>query len=430
MKVETVAIASPDQNGQAGAPAAVPTRRLEALLHFGALMLSAGDTAFRVRRSMEAIACGLGFDSLSVQVGARNLVASGRRDRQTATLVRDVDVPSVNTERIGALEALARPVPLDMNSREFSAKLAAIETAPRRYSIAQTAAAVGAACGAFAFLNGGVWPDVAACAIGGGIGQGLRSFLHRRRFNQYAVTALTALLASGVYCVASAVAIRAGFGVGRNSVGLISSVLFLVPGFPLVTALLDQLQHETAAALTRLAYAMMFVLTAAVGLSVVIAVVGFSVDASPQPVFAKPLMFVLWAVASFCGGCGFAILYNGTWQNVLYVGMIAIIGNEIRLSLHDRGVTLALATFFGALAVGLTASVVGRRMKEARVALTVPAVVIMVPGLYAFETLVYFNEGEIVKGLAAGVLVGFAVGSIAFGLAAARFISHPEWLRE
>jgi uncharacterized membrane protein YjjB (DUF3815 family) len=64
------------------------------------------------------------------------------------------------------------------------------------------------------------------------------------------------------------------------------------------------------------------------------------------------------------------------------------------------------------------------------VALTVPAVVIMVPGLYAFETLVYFNRGEIVKGLAAAVLVGFVVGSIAFGLAAARFVSQPEWLRD
>src|SRR5688572_5851666 len=116
MKVEALAITSADQNGQAGATAAMATRRLEALLRFGGLMLSAGDTAFRVRRSMGAIACGLGLESLSVQLGARNLVASGRRNGETATLVRDIDVPSVNTERIGALEALALTVPLNMNS--------------------------------------------------------------------------------------------------------------------------------------------------------------------------------------------------------------------------------------------------------------------------------------------------------------------------
>ncbi len=429
MKVEALVLTSRERNGQPNAAAAATTRPLQELLRFGSLMLSAGETAFRVRRSMGLIASGLGFEWLSVQLGARNLVASGCRNGKTATLVRDVDIPSVNTERIGALETLARKMP-GVPSSAFAAKLAAIESSQPRYSIVQTAGAIAVACGAFAFLNGGVWPDVAACAIAGGTGQGLRSFLYRRRFNQYAVTALTALVASGVYCVASAVAIRAGFGVGRNSVGLISSVLFLVPGFPLVTALLDQLQHETAAAISRLAYAMMFLLTAAVGLSVVIAVVGFSVERSAQPAFAKPLMLVPWALASFCGGCGFAILYNGTWRNVLYVGAIALVGNELRLFLYGSGVPLPLATFLGALAVGLTASIAGRWFKEARVALTVPAVVLMVPGLYALETLVYFDRGEILKGLSAGVLVGFVMGSIAFGLAAARFISQPEWLRE
>ena len=430
MNVEALVITSPDRTGQANATPAVTTRALQELLRFGSLMLSAGETAFRVRRSMGVIASDLGFEWLSVQLGARNLVASGCRNGETVTLVRDVEIPSVNTERIGALEALARTGPLDMNSREFAAKLATIECAPPRYSIAQTSMAVGAACGAFAFLNGESWVEVAACSIGGVVGQGLKSFLIRRRFNQYAVTALCAVVASSLYCVAAALAHGAGLGVGRSNVGLVSSVLFLIPGFPMVTALLDQLQHETAAALSRLAHAMMFVLTAALGLSVVITLVGFSIEVSPQHMVAKPLTIILWAIASFCGACGLAILYNGTWRNVLYVGAIALIGNELRLLLYQGGMPLPLATFFGALAVGLTASIAGRWIKEARVALTVPAAVMMVPGLNAFETLVYFDRGEILQGLSAGVLVGFVVGSIAFGLAAARFISQPEWLRE
>jgi hypothetical protein len=35
---------------------------------------------------MGALACGLGFETLSVQLGARNLVASGCRNGETATL--------------------------------------------------------------------------------------------------------------------------------------------------------------------------------------------------------------------------------------------------------------------------------------------------------------------------------------------------------
>ncbi|HEX3230460.1 MAG TPA: hypothetical protein VHQ95_15895, partial [Pyrinomonadaceae bacterium] len=69
MKVEALVITSPDQPGQANAATAV--RPLQELLRFGSLMLSAGETAFRVRRSMGVIASGLGFEWLSVQLGAR-----------------------------------------------------------------------------------------------------------------------------------------------------------------------------------------------------------------------------------------------------------------------------------------------------------------------------------------------------------------------
>ena len=406
--------------------ATATTGRLEELLRFGGLMLSAGQTAFRVRRSMTAIARTFGFDLISIQVGARNLLASGRRNGETVTMARDVDAPSVNTARMGALERLVETVTPYVDSHAFLSKLVAIETAPPRYTIAQTAMAVGAACGSFSFLNGGGWVEVAACWIGGGVGQALRSFLIRRRLNQYAITTLCAMVAALLYCAAAVSMQRIGFAVGPSSAGVVSSVLFLIPGFPLVTAVLDQLQNETAAAVSRLAHAMMFVLTAAVGLSVVIAFAGFPIEASAQIVSAQPLTILGCAVASFYGGCGLAILYNGTWRNVLFVGVLALIGNELRLLLHGFGVTLPSAAFLGAFAVGLTASLVGRWIKEARMALTVPAAVMMVPGVYAFETLFYFYRGEILKGVSAGLLVGFVVGSIAFGLAAARLISHPE----
>jgi len=110
MKVEALVITSPDRTGQANGAPAVTTRSLQELLRFGSLMLSAGESAFRVRRSMGVIASGLGFEWLSVQLGARNLVASGCRNGETATLVRDMDVPRVDTDRIGALEALPRLV--------------------------------------------------------------------------------------------------------------------------------------------------------------------------------------------------------------------------------------------------------------------------------------------------------------------------------
>jgi uncharacterized membrane protein YjjP (DUF1212 family) len=420
---------SPERDSAAPSGAALLAETLEEVLRFGAQLLRAGGTAFRVRQLMGVVARGMGVDALSIQLGLGSITASGQRGSERATLMCEVGAPGVNTRRIGALEELARTTPPGMTPHELATKLAAIEGAPPRYPIAQTGAAVGAACGAFAVLNGGTGLEVAAAAVGGGIGQGLRSLLLRQRLNQYLVTTLCALVAASGYCLSAAMVRHTGFGATHDTAGLISSVLFLVPGFPLVASLLDLLQHETAVALARLTYATMLLLTAAVGLSVVIVGVGVSVEAEPPLALAEPLL-VLRAGASFAGACGFAMLYNSSSRTVLHVGLLALVGNTLRLTLHDAGLALPPATFIGALVVGLLASLARRWLNEPRIALTVPGVIMMVPGLYAIEMLVQCNQGEILAALRSAVLVVFVVGAMAMGLAVARFLSQPEWLRE
>ena len=54
----------------------------------------------------------------------------------------------------------------------------------------------------------------------------------------------------------------------------------------------------------------------------------------------------------------------------------------------------------------------------------------MVPGTYAFETVVLFNQGDVLPALQAATLGGFVVGAMALGLAAARFVSERGWLVE
>jgi uncharacterized membrane protein YjjP (DUF1212 family) len=414
-------------------PAASPSgatlvERLEVVLRFGAQVLRAGDPAFRVRQAMSAVARGQGLEGVSVQMGLGGIIGTARQREETATLFREVGTPGVNAARISALYELARDTSAGVEPPELAARLESIEAARPRYSVAGTGAAVGAACGAFALLSGGAGLEVLAAAVGAGVGQSVRSVFLRRGFNQYAVTAVCGLIAAAAYCLVAALARHAGFGAARHAAGFISSVLFLVPGFPLIAALLDLLHYETAAALTRLAYATTLLLSAALGLSVVVAVVGFSVEAAPPAdVLSVPVRVLVRAVASLVGACGFAILFNGSWRNVWHVGALAVVGNEIRLGLRDAGMALPGATLAGALAVGLTASLARRWFREPRIALTVPGVIMMVPGLYAFQMLVLFNQGEILAGMAAAVSVGFVVGAMAIGLVAARFVSEPEW---
>jgi len=403
---------------------------LEGMLRFGSDMLRAGNTAYRVRQFMGEISRALGVDALSVHVGLNTITASGRRNGETATLVSEVGTPGVNTARIQALEKLVRTNLPGITPQELTKRLETIENELPRYTIVQTSAAIGVSCGAFAFLNSGTLLDVIAAAVSGGVGQCVRSLLQRRRINQYVVSTACASTASILYFLIVTMLSRVGLGSANHTAGFISSVLFLVPGFPLVASLLDILHHQTLTAITRFAYAMMILFAATFGLFIVNALVDFNVTPPPPLELGIALMLVLRAIASFAGGCGFAILYNSSIPTVLAVGFLSLVGNELRLILYDAGMLLASATFIGSFMVGIIASIGFHRLNVPRIALTVPGIIVMVPGTYAFQMVVLFNKGHVLEALQAAGSLGFVIGAMAMGLAAAQFLSQREWIFE
>ena len=58
---------------------------------------------------------------------------------------------------------------------------------------------------------------------------------------------------------------------------LIASVLFLVPGVPLVTALLDLIHLDLISGITRGVYAIILLINIGVGMLLVLALTGFSI---------------------------------------------------------------------------------------------------------------------------------------------------------
>jgi len=66
------------------------------------------------------------------------------------------------------------------------------------------------------------------------------------------------------------------------------------------------------------------------------------------------------------------------------------------------------------------ASLIHRRLQAPRITLTVPAIIIMVPGVFAFEMIVFFNRGQMLEALQASASCAFVLGAMAMGLAAAR----------
>jgi len=123
------------------------------------------------------------------------------------SMAREIGLPGVNAWRIGELEQLAQKA--ELNPQKSAVELARIESAPPLYTGMQIAAAVGAASGAFAFLNGCGATEIWVAAVNSALGQSAGSQLARRHFNQYGAT-LSAVVAAGMYVSTAGLSGRAG----------------------------------------------------------------------------------------------------------------------------------------------------------------------------------------------------------------------------
>lgn len=386
-------------------------------------MVRRGNTASRTRDWLIVLAQKMGFDAVSVNVSIDAVSISAGRSGTFTTGMREVGPPAVDTSRIIALEQIAKNATIGVSPDEIAIQLANLETRTHLYSRLAICIAMGVASGAFAFLNGAAALEAGAAAVGGSIGQWLRSHLSRRHFNQYGSAALSAAAATGSYVLVAALLSHYGLTFAHYPAGFIGSVLFLVPGFPLIAALFDLLQYQTLAAVSRFIYGAMILLAVAFGVIIVIAVAGIDISRQPGPEVTYLLKLLLRALASFLATSALAMLFNNSLRLVIGAGLLALAANQLRLTLVDFGMMLAPAAFFAALAIGLVALIAEMRFAVPRMALIVPPMLIMVPGIYAFEAIVYLNRGLMLDALQAFAVCSFVIGALAMGLATARLFS-------
>ena len=189
------------------------------------------------------------------------------------------------------------------------------------------------------------------------------------------------MAASAAYSLAAETMARLGYDPADHGAGIMASVLFLVPGVPLIGGLFDFPQGQAVAAVSRLAHGVMILLAVALGLSLVIGLA--DVDASRQP--PMPIAYrralTLRAIARDVAGAAFAMLFNSPWRVAAASGLLALIANGMRLILGDIGFALAPSTCLAAFAVGLTGLAADRRLDLQALVTTVAPVVIMMPGV-------------------------------------------------
>ena len=85
------------------------------------------------------------------------------------------------------------------------------------------------------------------------------------------------------------------------------------------------------------------------------------------------------------------------------------------------------AAFAGAITAGLLATIASAHRGFPRISITVPSIVIMVPGLYLYRAVYYMGTFETIDALNWITRAVMIMLFLPMGLAVARMLTDPEW---
>ncbi len=251
-------------------------RRSGTVLRIGRLALSAGTGSYRVKSHMTRAARALGLDRIAAHVTLTEITATSYRGRSSARSSPRCAPSGSTPTGSRSSKRFSATLPAGADLDEVDAELDRIARREPLYGAFLNALWAGIACAAFAFLNHGGLVECGAVLVAAALGQGVRRAMLHRGINQFGVTMLAAAVASVAY-LGLVLALSALAGVeGGHEAGYVSAVLFLVPGFALVTGALDLAKLDFSAGVARVTYALMILASAALAVWGVSAAAGLA----------------------------------------------------------------------------------------------------------------------------------------------------------
>ena len=143
------------------------------------------------------------------------------------------------------------------------------------------------------------------------------------------------------------------------------------------------------------------------------------------------LQDALWSAVA---ALGFAVLFNTPKRALWVCALAAAIGHALRTFLVEQALSLELTTLISAVTIGFVGDVAARRLKIPQSVFTIPAAIPLVPGSFAFRTMmsilqltnqsIFANDPILTEAVTNGVKTGLILGAIAVGIAAPNLLFH------
>lgn len=392
----------------------------------GLLTLSVGASAWRVRRSLNIVSRSLGM-SCAADIGLLTLELTCFQEGESYSEAFSLRTAGVNTDKLDAVEKLVNDFEETCRTtsiREYHHMLDAIEEQAGNYNAWKLGLAAAIACGAFTFLLGGGIPEMVCAFLGAGIGQFLRSKMLGRKITLIACIIVSVMAACLTYVGTISLAEALLHISSIHEAGYICAMLFIIPGFPLITGGIDLAKLDMRSGLERLAYALFIIVIATLTGYAMALLLHFQPASFAELSIAPVWNLLLRILASFVGVFGFSMMFNSPPKMAALAGLVGMVANTLRLELLDfTGIPAGIAALIGATTAGLLASFVYEKVGYPRVSLTVPSIVIMVPGLFLYRGIYYLgfdNVGDASLWLTKAM---FIIMALPLGLVVARVLT-------
>ena len=416
-----------DQNGgNKPVTEASLTEKASIIGRVGIMLLSCGTGAWRVRSSMNALAEVMGI-TCTADIGLMSIEYTCFDGEEGFTQSLCLTNTGVNTSKLNRLENFIRDFEVEgkhMSGEQLHSFLDNIEMIHGLYSPIALGFAAAIACGGFTFLLGGGPIEMLCAFIGAGIGNFIRCKLSKHHFTLFLCIVSSVSAACLVYAGVLKIAeLLLGISI-QHEAGYICAMLFIIPGFPFITSGIDLAKLDMRSGIERLNYALIIILVATMTAWIMALLLHL------QPVDFMKISLPVWGwilfriLASFCGVFGFSIMFNSPVRLAEVAAAIGAIANTLRLELVDIAkFPPAAAAFIGALTAGILASLIKNKVGYPRISVTVPSIVIMVPGLYLYKG--FYNLGIMslstaASWFAAAILI---IAALPLGLIFARILT-------
>ena len=370
------------------------TEKASIIGRVGIMLLSCGTGAWRVRSSMNTLAEVMEI-TCTADIGLMSIEYTCFDGEDGYTQALCLTNTGVNTSKLNRLEKFIRNFEKEgkhISGEQLHQLLDEIEKIHGLYSPVALGMAAALACGGFTFLLGGGPIEMLCAFIGAGVGNYVRCKLTKHHFTLFLCIVSSVSLACFTYAGFLKLAeILWGISV-QHEAGYICAMLFIIPGFPFITSGIDLAKLDMRSGMERFAYAILVILVATMAAWIMALILHLQPVDFPKICLTSEEQVIFRLLASFCGVFGFSIMFNSPPGLAAVAAGIGAVANTLRLEFVDlTGMPPAVAAFIGALTAGILASLIKNRAGYPRISVTVPSIVIMVPGLYLYRG--FYNLG-------------------------------------